>query len=214
MSEDLQGQVVTKLTTDPSNARLHGSRNREMIADSLDRFGAVRPIIIDGDNVVHAGNATYAEAEALGIPVEVIESDGSKLYAIRMTNLTPEQFREYGLIDNQSALLATWNTDELRKRLESGDDLSQVWETQELAQLVADQAESFDPMAEWEGMPEFEHEDERPAKQVIVSFVSESDLERFARLVEQNVLMTTKSIWFPERRLDSIREKAYISDES
>ncbi len=107
-----------------------------MIADSLDRFGAVRPIIIDGDNVVHAGNATYAEAEALGIPVEVIESDGSKLYAIRMTNLTPEQFREYGLIDNQSALLATWNTDELRKRLDAGDDLSQVWNTEDLAGVL------------------------------------------------------------------------------
>jgi len=50
-----------------------------------------------------------------------------------------------------------------------------------------------------------------PVKQVIVSFASEFDVERFARLVEQNVTMTTKSIWYPAVKSDRSAGKAYVS---
>lgn len=55
----------------------------------------------------------------------------------------------------------------------------------------------IDPAAEWVGMPEFEQEDQMPVKQVIVSFTHADDVAAFARLLEQNVTMTTKSIWYP-----------------
>jgi hypothetical protein len=52
-------------------------------------------------------------------------------------------------------------------------------------------------------MPEFEQEDQMPVKQVIVNFANEADVEKFARLIEQDVTMTTKSIWYP--RVERIR---------
>jgi len=129
------------LKLDPNNARKHNDKNRAMIADSFDRFGPVRPIVVgkdeNGDDVVYAGNATYQAAVDAGIPVDIIETDGTKLYAVRAEHLTTEQLREYGLIDNQSALLSSWDTDELRRRLENGEDLSAAWpDSEELSQLL------------------------------------------------------------------------------
>jgi len=65
---------------------------------------------------------------------------------------------------------------------------------------------------EWKDMPEFTQEDKRPAKQVIVSFETEKDLNDFAALVNQKLTMKTKSIWFPEKKRESLKTQAYISE--
>ncbi|MCA9729967.1 MAG: ParB N-terminal domain-containing protein, partial [Candidatus Eisenbacteria bacterium] len=47
---------VAELTLDPKNARRHTPRNLEAITASLREFGQQKPIVIDGNNVVKAGN--------------------------------------------------------------------------------------------------------------------------------------------------------------
>lgn len=126
------------LKLDPSNARSHDERNKAMIADSLAEFGAIRPIVIGSDDVIYAGNATYEEAIEQGKEIEIIETDGSKLYAIRATHLDEQQLRDYGLVDNRSTELSTWDTDELRRRLESdeSESIEALWEANELSRLL------------------------------------------------------------------------------
>lgn len=53
--------------------------------------------------------------------------------------------------------------------------------------------------AEWQGMPEFVQEKQRPFAQIIVRFETEADLQAFAALIGQKLTPKTKSIWHPHR---------------
>ena len=62
---------------------------------------------------------------------------------------------------------------------------------------------------EWQGMPEFSHEDLTPWKQIIVSFATEEDMQDFAKLVEQNLTIRTQSIWYPPAEIGRISNKRF-----
>ncbi len=49
----------------------------------------------------------------------------------------------------------------------------------------------------WKGMPEFEQEDNPTFKTIYVHFRTEEDYKDFAKLVNQNLSIKTKSIWHP-----------------
>lgn len=57
-----------------------------------------------------------------------------------------------------------------------------------------------DPMAEWEGMPEFDQENTFGAvKSITVHFGAWEEYDRFVALVEQPMTHDTRSIWFPKK---------------
>jgi len=56
--------------------------------------------------------------------------------------------------------------------------------------------DEFNPMAEWDGMPEFKQED-LMGRSIIVHFKNNEDILAFAKLVEQNITGKTKYIWYP-----------------
>lgn len=125
------------LTTDPGNRRQHNPRNVGMIADSLQRVGAARSIVIDEDGVVLAGNATIDAAAEVGIEqVRIIEATGHELIAVRRRGLTAEQKRHLALSDNRAAELATWDLTQLNADAADGLDLSAFWTNTELADLL------------------------------------------------------------------------------
>lgn len=130
---------LADLTPDPRNARQHPERNLSLLATSLQEVGAARSIVVDEDGVVLAGNATVSAAAQAGIDrVRIIDTDGSELVAVRRTGLTPEQKRHLALLDNRTAELAAWDTAVLASLAED-TDLSQLWEVDELAELLSDE---------------------------------------------------------------------------
>ena len=58
----VQPMPVNELVNDPNNARTHDERNLDAIRASLERFGQQKPIVINADNTVVAGNGTLAAA--------------------------------------------------------------------------------------------------------------------------------------------------------
>jgi len=58
---------IDTLIFDPANARKHNPKNIEAIKGSLARFGQQKPIVIDKNNVVIAGNGTLQAAKELGL---------------------------------------------------------------------------------------------------------------------------------------------------
>lgn len=52
---------------------------------------------------------------------------------------------------------------------------------------------------EWEGMPEFVQEKQKPYAQIIFRFNSEQDLQEFAKIIGQKLTKKTKSCWHPYR---------------
>lgn len=70
-----------------------------------------------------------------------------------------------------------------------------------------------DRESEWEGMPEFVHQDLSPFKSVVVHFANEADMQAFSELVEQRLTDKTQSIWYPRATIDTYADKLYIEDD-
>lgn len=85
------------LKMDPRNYRIHTDKNKRLINKSLVECGTGRSILFDNDDCIIAGNGVYEQAKALGLPVRVIESDGTELIAIKRTDLSTEDSRRKAL---------------------------------------------------------------------------------------------------------------------
>lgn len=92
---------------DPANVRRHGEKNLDAIKASLARFGQQKPIVVDADGIVRAGNGTLMAAKALGWP-EV---------TIVRTSLKGAEATAYAIADNRTAELAEWDDDALAQTL-------------------------------------------------------------------------------------------------
>ena len=90
---------------DKRNYRKHNDRNKELIKKSLEECGAGRSIVIDNDDEIIAGNGIYEQAQALNIPVKVIETDGSELVVVKRTDLNTddEKRKKLAVMDNSTS---------------------------------------------------------------------------------------------------------------
>jgi hypothetical protein len=98
---------IADVHPDPANARRHSQRNLDAIKASLARFGQQKPVVIDANNVVRAGNGTLAAAEALG---------WTELRIVR-TELLGIEATAFAIADNRTAELAEWDPDILAAAL-------------------------------------------------------------------------------------------------
>ena len=109
MSIVIKTVPIDSLTPDPDNARTHPEANMKALAGSLETFGQVKPLIVNGQSIVLAGNGTLEAAKSLGwTEIEVAQ--------IPM-GWTWEQQRAYALADNRTAELADWDSDKLAAQL-------------------------------------------------------------------------------------------------
>lgn len=147
---------ISELSSDPANVRKHGERNLESIKSSLRRFGQQKPIVVDGNGIVRAGNGTLAAAQALGWEyIDVVR-----------TALTGSEATAYAIADNRTSELATWDGDGLVEQLQALID-----EDEALAEAagyttaeVDDLLDRFD--IEDVDMPELADGDKEPMQQM------------------------------------------------
>lgn len=106
---------MSQIKQDPKNYRSHSDQNKQLIRKSLEKLGAGRSIVLDGEGYIVAGNGVHEQAEALGIPVRIIETDGSELVAIKRTDLklNDPRRKELALADNATSDSSDWNLDNL-----------------------------------------------------------------------------------------------------
>lgn len=116
-----------KIKQDKRNYRKHGDRNKAMIRRSLEECGAGRSILIDNENTAVAGNGVLEQAEKLGIPIRVIESDGSELIAVKRTDLSPDdpKRKELALADNATTDASEWDFGAMQDDGWGSDDLAE-----------------------------------------------------------------------------------------
>lgn len=95
---------MTDIKLDENNYRIHDDRNKQLINKSLKEYGAGRSVLLDKDGVIIAGNGTYEQAKELGIPVKIVETDGTELIAVQRTDLATEDEKRKGLaiMDNST----------------------------------------------------------------------------------------------------------------
>ena len=137
---------IKDLKSDHKNARKRTDRSAKLIAESLQRYGAARSIVIDEDGRILAGNGTVEGAKAAGInKLRVIEADGDELIAVRRAGLTEDEKVGLALADNRSSDLSEWDNEMLRQ-LSEEHDLTPWFEDDELlAEVLEPEEGNTDP---------------------------------------------------------------------
>ena len=127
---------IKDLKSDHKNARKRTDRSAKLIAESLQRYGAARSIVIDEDNRILAGNGTIEGAKAAGIQnIRVIETDGTEIIAVKRTGLTEDEKIGLALADNRTSDLSDWDKDMLQQ-LSAEHDLAPWFDADDLAEIL------------------------------------------------------------------------------
>jgi DNA modification methylase len=129
---------IKELVLDEKNANKGTKRGRELLGDSLEKYGAGRSVVVDRHNRVIAGNKTVEAAVAAGMKsIAVIETDGSSLVAAQRGDLDlkkDKKARELAIADNRVGELdLEWNPEVLAS---FEVDLKQFWNENELNALL------------------------------------------------------------------------------
>jgi DNA modification methylase len=127
---------IKDLKSDHKNARKRTDRSAKLIAESLQRYGAARSIVIDEDNRILAGNGTIEGARAAGIKnVRVIETDGTEIIAVKRTGLSEDEKIGLALADNRTSDLSDWDKDMLQQ-LSEEHDIAPWFDADDLAEIL------------------------------------------------------------------------------
>lgn len=105
---------IDKLKPYENNARTHSDKQVEKIANSIEEFGFINPVLIDASYGIIAGHGRVLGAKKLGM-VEVP--------CLFVEDLNEAQKRAYIIADNKLALDAGWNYELLNIELGELDDL-------------------------------------------------------------------------------------------
>ena len=142
---------MPEIKFDPNNARIHSEANQNAIAKALE-LGAGRSIVIDSEDVIIGGNGVYAEAQKAGIPVRIIDSDGSELIAIRRTDLkTADAKRKaLALADNKTNDLSVFDDTKVAAIFAELEEYAENsgFTADDIAALLPDSAEEIETASE------------------------------------------------------------------
>lgn len=146
---------IMEIKFDKRNYRKHGEKNKRLIRKSLQENGAGRSILLDSDNSLIAGNGVYEQAKKLGIPVKVIETDGTELIAVKRTDIGKDDDRRTNLAiaDNATSDLSEWDTEALMQDFQAGSLAEWGIELPDAAAPIDEHDIQEDEYKEEENMP-------------------------------------------------------------
>lgn len=99
-----------QITFDKRNYRKHSDSNKRKIKKSLQECGAGRSVLVDADDTLIAGNGVFEQAQAMGIPTRVIETDGTELVVVKRTDLRTDDDKRklLAMADNATSDDVEW----------------------------------------------------------------------------------------------------------
>jgi len=134
-------KTIADLQPDAQNANRGTERGVGMLDQSLRTYGAGRSIVCDRNGVVIAGNKTLECAADIGMDVEVVQSDGTRLVVVQRTDLDlakDPKARELAYADNRAGEVGLdWDPAMLAADLAAGVDLDKFWLPGEMADVLS-----------------------------------------------------------------------------
>ncbi len=128
-ASNIVSRRISDLIPDPKNARIHNAKNLDAITASLSQFGQQKPIVVDSNGVIVAGNGTWEAARDLGwVNIDTVLFTG-----------TSEQATAYAIADNRASELGEWDVQRLLDTLGSIDDDLRAyvgWDDDDLAKFL------------------------------------------------------------------------------
>jgi len=211
----------------PRNPKQHSEKT---LMESVERFGFIEPLIMDEKTGrIVAGHGRLDVLQKMRtlrreVPAGVkVDGDKWKVPIIRGISFADEREAEaYLIATNRIVETGGWKEDELLAMLkdaaESAAGLEGVgWNDSDMAVLAA--SSSFaaeagtpvtDPAGEWEGMPEFQHED-KMGLSILVRFKDAAAQQQFEALIGRKLPGKAKYLWYPEMVIETFVDKRYVA---
>ena len=193
------GDVEVKdLLANPLNFRRHPGPQMDALRGSMKELGWLKTILINKTTGhILDGHARVEEAMRQGmttIPATIVElSEADERLALAV--LDPITEMAYRDTETLQALLADISTDD--------PGLLAL-----LMSLDVNQS-ADDPKDHWRGLPDFENDEIKTFKDVVVHFDQKEDLEAFIRLTGITITGATKSVYFPRREKADLKSQVY-----
>ena len=101
---------ISDLRLDPQNPRIHSKRQIKQIAQSIDSFGFLAPVLIDARGHLIAGHGRVLAAELPGM---------THAPTIKLEHLTQAQIQAFTIADNRLTENSVWNERLLGEQLKA-----------------------------------------------------------------------------------------------
>jgi ParB-like chromosome segregation protein Spo0J len=209
-ADKIERRPIDALVPYARNARLHSDEQVAQIAASIREWGWTIPVLTDESGTIIAGHGRVLAAYKLGL---------DDVPCMTAVGWSEAKRRAYVLADNKLTLNATWDDALLKVELDDlaaeGFDLDLIGFSEiELTTLRLDKEYGEnDADAEWQGMPEFDQEDQMAFRDIVIHFRNEDDVADFARLVGQKISPQTKFLWHPQNEVQVYRDKRWATGE-
>jgi hypothetical protein len=180
-------EAPDQLLANPLNFRIHPKAQQDALAGVLNEVGWVQDVIVNQrtGHVIdgHLRVSLAISKQEPAVPVVYVDLAEHEERLVLAT------------IDPLSAMAATdsLKLEELLAEVSTNDDAVQ-------AMLDRLAGVTDDPMAEWQGMPEFDQPDASPFRTINVHFTDAVAVADFAQLIGQSLTDKTQAVWHPERK--------------
>lgn len=141
--------LISELKKPERNVRIHTEQQIKEFERSIKMFGQIRPIVVDENNVILAGNGLYDTLLKMG-------RNTAEVY--KFDNLTEKQKKKLMIADNKIFSLGIENLDTLNVFLEElqGDLDIPGFDEEILRQMVSEAEDVTDKIAEYGTLDEEE----------------------------------------------------------
>ena len=151
---------IDELIPDDKNANRGTKQGQQMLQDSISRYGVGRSILIDKNNRIIGGNKTAEAAGLVGVgDVIIVETDGTKLVAVKRTDLDLDDSsaRMLAYADNRVGELSLdWDMEQIMEDTGLGFDLSGMFDDDFISKIAFDEPTDDEWGDAFESVPEGE----------------------------------------------------------
>lgn len=140
---------ISELVQPEKNIRIHTEKQLKEFEKSIKMFGQIRPIVIDENNTILAGNGLYETLKRMG-------SESAECY--QYPSLTENQKKKLMIADNRIYALGVDNLESMNDILSelAGDFEVPGFEEEMLKQMMADEEEITEVISEYGKLDEEE----------------------------------------------------------
>ena len=140
---------LTDLVRPEKNIRIHTEQQLREFERSVKMFGQIRPIVVDENNVILAGNGLYET---------LLRLDYEEALVYQYTDLTENQKKKLMIADNKIFSLGIENLDTLNAFLEDLQDDLDIpgYDSEILQQMIADAEDVTEKLSEYGTLDEEE----------------------------------------------------------
>lgn len=152
----MKGEEISldELKPEENNVRIHPDNQVRELAKSVEQFGQIRPIVVDEDNKIIAGNALYEAFQHLGRSSAVV---------IRKENLSEADKKKLMLADNKVFNLGMNDNEAIEDTLEELGEEGEFdipgFDEEMLERVFADDEEVEEMMEEYGKISEEDADD-------------------------------------------------------